>query len=66
MTTGTRYYVSVNFICDTDGSEGNGEPSTEQLDQAFRTTVKDNQIEFEIWDERKLDDDEINRMIRSS
>jgi hypothetical protein len=54
MATGKRYYVSVNFICDTDGSEKD-EPSDEQLDVAFRTMLKEAQkpnvsIEFEVWD----------------
>jgi hypothetical protein len=50
MTTGKRYYVSVNFVCDTDGSEKD-EPSVEQLDEAFRTMLKENvSVDFEIWD----------------
>jgi len=36
MTTGKRYYVSVNFICDTDGSEKNEEPTPDQLNEAFK------------------------------
>jgi len=54
MTTGRRYYVSVNFTCDTDGSEKD-EPSVEQLDEAFRAMLKESQkpnvsLGFEIWD----------------
>ena len=48
-----RYYVSVNFICDTDGSEKD-EPSVKQLDEAFRAMLKESQksnvsLEFEIY-----------------
>ena len=62
MATGKRYYVSVNFICDTDGSEKD-EPSIEQLDEAFRTMLKESQkpnvsLEFEIWD--VMDQEEMN------
>ena len=46
-----RYYISVNFLCDTDGAE----PTQEQLNEAFRTMLKESQkpnvsLEFEIWD----------------
>ena len=63
MTTGKRYYVSVNFICDTDGSEKNEEPSMEQLNEAFRDMLKEAQkpnvsIDFEIWD--VIDQEEMN------
>ncbi len=49
-----RYYVSMNFMCDTDGEE----PTQEQLYEAFRTMLKEEQgtIEFEIWDNRWLDE----------
>jgi len=50
MVTKKRYYVSVNFICDTDGSEKDGEPSVEKLNEAFRSMIKDETVEFEIWD----------------
>ena len=58
MTTGKTYYVSVNFVCDTDGSEKD-EPSVEQLDEAFRTMLKEEQgtIEFEVWDGESLNED---------
>ena len=54
MPTGKRYYVSVNFVCDTDGSEKE-EPSVEQLSEAFRAMLKEAEkpnvsIDFEIWD----------------
>jgi len=54
MPTGKRYYVSVNFVCDTDGSEKE-EPSIEQLSEAFRAMLKEAEkpnvsIDFEIWD----------------
>ena len=55
MPTGKRYYVSVNFICDTDGSEKKEEPSVEQLSEAFRAMLKEAEkpnvsIDFEVWD----------------
>ena len=54
MPTGKRYYVSVNFVCDTDGSEKE-EPSVEQLSEAFRAMLKEAEkpnvsIDFEVWD----------------
>ena len=50
---GNRYYVSVNFICDTDGSEKD-EPSVEQLNEAFKAMLKESQkshvsLDFEIY-----------------
>jgi len=49
-----RYYVSVNFMCDTNGEE----PTQEQLNEAFRAMLKEEQgtFEFEIWDKRWLDE----------
>jgi Ca2+-binding EF-hand superfamily protein len=49
-----RHYVSVNFLCDTDGEE----PTQEQLNEAFRAMLKEEQgtIEFEVWDGRWLDE----------
>ena len=49
-----RYYVSVNFMCDTNGEE----PTQEQLNEAFRAMLKEEQgtIEFEVWDGRWLDE----------
>ena len=49
-----RYYVSVNFMCDTNGEE----PTQEQLNEAFRTMLKEERgtFEFEIWDKRWLDE----------
>jgi len=49
-----RYYISVNFLCDTDGEE----PTQEQLNEALRTMIKEErgEIEFEIWDVRWLDE----------
>ena len=51
-----RYYVSVNFLCDTDGEE----PTQEQLNEAFRVMLKEEQgtIEFEIWDGESLKEKE--------
>jgi hypothetical protein len=51
-----RYYVSVNFLCDTDGEE----PTQEQLNEAFRVMLKEEQgtIEFEIWDSESLKEKE--------
>jgi Ca2+-binding EF-hand superfamily protein len=51
-----RHYVSVNFLCDTDGEE----PTQEQLNEAFRAMLKEEQgtIEFEVWDGRWLDERE--------
>jgi hypothetical protein len=62
MPTGKRYYVSVNFVCDTDGAEKD-EPSIAQLDEAFRAMLKEAEkpnvsIEFEIWDE--IDQEEMS------
>jgi len=50
-----RYYVSVNFICDTNGEE----PTQEQLNEAFRVMLKEEQgtIEFEVFDHRWLKED---------
>jgi len=50
-----RYYISVNFLCDTDGEE----PTQEQLNEAFRTMLKEEQgtIEFEVWDGESLNED---------
>jgi len=47
-TAKMRYYVSVNFLCHTDGEE----PTQEQLNEAFRAMLKEEQgtIEFEVWD----------------
>jgi hypothetical protein len=55
MTTGKTYYVSVNFVCETDGSEKNEEPTPDQLNEAFKAMLKEAQkpnvsIDFEIWD----------------
>ena len=51
-----RYYVSVNFWCDTNGEE----PTQDQLNEAFRNTLKEaattGGIEIEIWDSRWLDE----------
>jgi Ca2+-binding EF-hand superfamily protein len=51
-----RYYVSVNFICDTNGEE----PTQEQLNEAFRVMLKEEQgtIEFEVFDARWLKENE--------
>jgi len=48
-----RYYVSVNFTCDTDGSE----PTQDQLNEALRSWLKDTCREFEIWDDVSWNED---------
>jgi hypothetical protein len=55
-TTKKRYYISVNFVCDTDGKE----PTDEQLNEAFKAMVTESQkenvfVDFEIWDEEAID-----------
>jgi len=57
-TSKKRYYVSVNFICDTDGSEKDGEPPEEKLNEAFKGMLKDETVEFEIWDVVDLDQED--------
>jgi len=51
-----RYYISLNFTCDTDGPE----PTSEQLNKALQDWIaeseKENEpLEFEIWDEEETD-----------
>ena len=50
-----RYYVSVNFVCDTDGSE----PTQDQLNEALKSWLKNDSKEFEIWDDVSWNEDNL-------
>jgi len=48
-----RYFVSVNFICDTNGSE----PTQDQLHEALKERLEDKGTEeFEIYEDAWLDE----------
>ena len=53
VTAKRRYFVSVNFICDTDGSE----PTDAQLHKALKERLEDKDTEeFEIYEDAWLDE----------